>query len=126
MNAETRLQQEILLALSQAGCVVWRNNVGQAWMGKVIHQSGDQVTLAGAHKMPFGLCVGSSDIIGIKPTVITQDMVGKTVGVFLAPEVKTPTGRMGKMQEPFLSGVREVGGIAGVARSVNDALDLIK
>lgn len=115
MNAETRLQQEIMLALSQAGCVVWRHNVGQGWLGKTIHQSGNQVTLTDAHKMPYGLCVGGSDILGIAPD-----------GRFLAVEVKTPTGRVSKPQIAFIEGVKSAGGIAGIARSVNDALDLIK
>lgn len=115
MNAETRLQQEIMLALSEAGCVVWRNNTGQAWLGKVIHQAGKQVTITDAHKMPFGLCVGSSDIIGIDKN-----------GRFMAIEVKTPTGRASKPQIAFIEGVKAAGGIAGIARSVNDALELIK
>ena len=121
MNAETRLQQEIMLALSQSGCVVWRNNTGQAWLGKVIHQAGDQVTLTDAHKMPFGLCVGSSDIIGISPK-----------GIFMGVEIKMPkrpgkqAGRVSKEQSDFIKGVIAAGGIAGIARSVNDALELIK
>lgn len=115
MNAETRLQQEIMLALSQAGCVVWRNNTGQAWLGKVIHQAGKQITLTDAHKMPFGLCVGSSDLVGITPQ-----------GRFLAVEVKTPTGHVSKQQTAFIDGVRAAGGIAGIARSVQDAIDLIE
>jgi len=115
MNAETRLQQEIMLALSEAGCVVWRHNVGQAWLGNVIHQAGNQVTLADAHKMPYGLCVGGSDILGIAPD-----------GRFLAVEVKTPKGRASKPQVAFIDGVIAAGGIAGIARSINDALDLIK
>lgn len=121
MNAETRLQQEIMLALSQAGCVVWRNNTGQAWLGKVIHQAGKQVTITDAHKMPFGLCVGSSDLICIAPD-----------GRFMGVEVKLPkrpgkqAGRVSKEQSAFIEGVRAAGGIAGIARSVQDAIDLIE
>lgn len=115
MNAETRLQQEIMLALSQAGCVVWRHNVGQAWLGKIIRQAGKEVTLTDAHKMPYGLCVGGSDILGIAPD-----------GRFLAVEVKTPTGRVSRSQVAFIDGVITAGGIAGIARSINDALNLLK
>lgn len=121
MNPETRLQQEIMLALSEAGCVVWRNNTGQAWLGRVIHQAGNQVTLADAHKMPYGLCVGSADIIGIAPD-----------GKFLAVEVKLPkrpgkqAGRVSREQAAFIEGVQEAKAVAGIARSVNDALELIR
>ena len=67
-----------MLALSENGCTVWRNETAGAWMGKQIHREGDQVTLTNARMMTFGLCVGSSDIIGISPD-----------GRFLAIEVKT-------------------------------------
>lgn len=114
MNPETRLQHQIMLALSEAGCIVWRHNVGQAWLGKPVHQAGDQVTLTGAHKMPYGLCVGGSDLLGIAPG-----------GRFLAVEVKTRTGRVSRPQQQFIHAVQTAGGIAGVARSVEDALALI-
>ena len=95
-------------------------------MGKVIHKDNQTVTLANARMIQAGLCRGGSDIIGIRPTVITQDMVGQTVGVFLADEVKTKTGRATKEQLRFIEAVNKAGGIAGVARSVDDALLLIR
>lgn len=113
MNPETRLHQRIMLALSEAGCVVWRNETAGAYMGKVIHKAGDQVTLAGARFLPAGLCKGSADIIGLT-----------SKGRFLAVEVKTPNGRVSKDQALFLQAVNQRGGLAGVARSVADALAL--
>ena len=125
MNPETKLQNLQMLALSQAGCLVWRVETAGAWVGKVIHKDNQTVTLANARMIQAGLCKGGSDIIGIRPTVITQDMVGQTVGVFLADEVKTKTGRATKEQLRFIEAVNSAGGIAGVARSVDDALLLI-
>jgi len=125
MNPETKLQNLQMLALSQAGCLVWRVETAGAWVGKVIHKDNQTVTLANARMIQAGLCKGGSDIIGIRPTVITQDMVGQTVGVFLADEVKTPTGRPTKEQLRFIEAVNNAGGIAGIARSVSDALELI-
>jgi len=116
MNPETRIQNRILLALSEAGCTVWRNETAGAWVGKQIHRDGDQVTLTNAHMMTFGLAVGSSDIIGIH----------NATGRFLAIEVKTPKGRPTKEQLRFIEAVRAAGGIAGIARSVEEALDLIR
>lgn len=114
MNQETKIQRLIMLALSEAGCTVWRNETAGAWMGKQIHHEGDQVTLTNARIMKFGLCVGSSDIIGIAPD-----------GRFLAIEVKTKTGRASKEQLRFIEAVKNAGGIAGIARSVEEALDLL-
>jgi len=49
-------------------------------------------------------------------------MVGQQVAVFTSIEVKTPTGRVRPEQQAWLAVVRGAGGIAGVARSVEDAL----
>lgn len=114
MNKETAIQRRIMLALSDAGCTVWRNETAGAWMGKQIHRQGDQVTLTNARMMTFGLCVGSADVIGISPG-----------GRFLAVEVKTPNGRPTKEQLRFVEAVKNAGGIAGIARSVEEALELI-
>lgn len=113
MNPETELMHRIMLALSEAGCTVWRNNTGQAWHGTILHRAGQQVTLGSARMQPYGLCVGSSDLIGVAPD-----------GRFLAVEVKTATGRVSKEQATFIEAVRRAGGRAGVARSVEDALAL--
>lgn len=114
MNPETKIQRNIMLALAEAGCTVWRNETGCAYVGKVIHKAGQQVTLAGAAMLPFGLCKGSADIIGITPD-----------GRFLAVEVKTKTGRTTDEQDNFISAVIKKGGVAGVARSPDDALELL-
>ena len=104
----------ILMALSKAGCLVFRNESAGAWVGKVIHKDASQVTLTDARMIRFGLAVGSSDIIGISPT-----------GKFLALEVKTSKGRATKEQLRFIEAVNNAGGKAGIARSVEDALKLI-
>lgn len=115
MNDETKLMRLILVALTGHRCIAWRNETSGAYVGKVIHKDARIVTLANAQLMTFGLCVGSADIIGIhKPT-----------GRFLAIEVKTKTGKPTKEQLNFLEQVRNAGGIAGIARSVEDALRLI-
>ena len=125
MNEETKIQNQQLLALSDAGCIVWRVETAGAWVGKVIHKERDTVTLSGARMIQAGITKGGSDIIGIVPTVITPDMVGQTLGVFLAGEVKTRSGRPSKEQLNFIQRVNEAGGIAGIARSPQEALDLI-
>ena len=109
---ESNIQKMVMLAISEIGSTVWRNNTGV-----LKNEAGIPVR--------FGLCVGSSDLIGITPVTVTEDMVGKKVGVFTAVEVKTKTGRVSPDQQRFLAAVRRAGGIAGVARSVQDALSLL-
>ena len=116
MRSESNLMKSIMVALSENGCTVWRNNTGQAYQGRVIHRSGSQVTLADSRTIVFGLCVGSADIIGIR----------HSDGKFLAVEVKAPTGKTTKEQERFIFNVQRVGGIAGVARSVDEALRIVQ
>lgn len=115
MNPETKLQNLILIELSNAGCTVWRVETAGAWVGRQIHKDGNTVTLANARMFRTGLCTGGSDIIGIAPN-----------GAFLAVEVKTKTGRVSPEQQRFIDAVNKAGGIAGVARSVEDALELIR
>lgn len=114
MNQETKIQRAIMLALSEAGCTVFRCETGNFWTGRVIHQAGNQVTLANAMMLPCGLTKGGSDLIGW-----TAD------GRFLAVEVKTAKGRPTKEQIRFIDAVNRDGGVAGICRSPQDALDLI-
>jgi hypothetical protein len=58
---------------------------------------------------------GMSDIMGV-----LRD--GRT----LAIEVKSRTGRMRPGQEEFLATIRSAGGVAGVVRSVDDAVRLLE
>jgi hypothetical protein len=69
----------------------------------------------------YGLQPGSSDLIGWRTVTITPEMVGQQVAVFTSIEVKTPTGRVKPEQQQWLDAVQAAGGIAGVARSVEDA-----
>lgn len=114
MNLETKIQRQIMCAISELGHTVWRNETGSFWTGRVIHKDNSTVTLANACMIPCGLCVGSSDLIGI-----TKE------GIFFAIEVKTAKGRTSKEQEQFIEHIRSRGGIAGVARSPQDAVDLL-
>jgi hypothetical protein len=76
-----------------------------------------------------GLGNGTSDLIGWRSTTITPDMVGQRVAVFVACEVKDPEGRSDPKhlaeQKAFVNTVRDAGGIAGFATSVEMALDLL-
>jgi len=81
----------------------------------------------GMRPLQAGLSMpGSSDIIGILPVVVTQEMVGKTVGLFFACEVKKEDGVKGEDQIRFNDLVKSFGGVAGFAFNTDDAEALIK
>jgi len=64
---------------------------------------------------------GGSDLIGWVTVTITPDMVGQTVAVFVAVEVKSPGKKAKPEQQRFLDAVNRLGGKAGVAHSVDEA-----
>lgn len=101
MTKEANIQKQIMMALSEAGAIVWRNNTGVLKDNR-------------GRPVKFGLCVGSSDLIGICPD-----------GRFLAVEVKAAKGKATDAQDRFISAVRRMGGRAGVARSAQEALDIL-
>lgn len=106
---EAELLHDLRLELGQLpGVVVWRNNVGVArYPGRVA--------------VPYGLCRGASDIIGLRSVVITPEYVGTTLAQFVAVEVKTATGTLTREQKLFLALVDQRGGLAVCARSAEEA-----
>jgi hypothetical protein len=73
----------------------------------------------------FGLARGSADLIGWRTITIGPEHIGQRIAVFTSIEVKTPTGRLRPEQQQWLGVVRGAGGVAGVVRSVEDALNLM-
>jgi hypothetical protein len=130
---ESNVSKLIELSVSKVGAKMFRNNVGKAWVGKSyqVHEDGKydlkkgDVVIRNGRILNAGLIKGSSDLIGWKPTVITPEMVGKTLAVFTAIEVKTQTGRPSKEQLVFIERVKSDGGIAGIARNPSEAVNLV-
>ena len=109
---EISIQNEIRLALSKAGILSFRNNTGA-----LKDKTGRLVI--------YGLCPGSSDVIGINPVKITPAMVGEVIGQFVAIEVKTKRGKPSEKQLNFIDAINKKGGKAGVARSPEEAINLM-
>lgn len=100
---EQSIMQRVQLDASRNGYTLFRNNVGQLLDGRGV-------------PIRYGLCPGSSDLIGWRPLTITADMLGATVAQFVAVEVKTPTGKPTAQQIQFLESVAQAGGVAVIAR----------
>lgn len=109
---ELAVQNAIRIEHGSGPARLWRNNTGA-------------LKDAAGRLVRYGLCPGSSDLIGLRSITITPDMVGKTVGVFVAIEVKD-RGRLTPEQERFIAMVQQAGGLAGVARSPEDARAILR
>ena len=114
-NSETKIQQEIRLALGQRSDLrLFRNETGKL----PDPRTGQWVQ--------FGLAKGSSDLIGFKTIKITPEMIGQDIAQFVSLEIKTERGKLSDIQQNWLQKVKSSGGIVGVARTVKDALNILK
>lgn len=109
---EQAIQNDIRLELGHGDTRLFRNNTGclRNDRGRIVC---------------FGLAKGSSDLVGWKTIEITPEMVGHTVAVFAAIEVKDK-GRPTSEQRRFVSAVQAAGGLAGIARSVDEAREILQ
>lgn len=102
MTEHGRLVNECLLALSEAGALVWKNNVGKA-------RAFDNP----ARVITYGM-VGSADILGLHR------------GRALAVEIKVGRDRLRARQCAFRDAFQRAGGAWVEARSVADALAVLQ
>lgn len=100
-KAHTLLVESVLHALHAHGVLAWPNHVGKGF------------TARGTH-LRYGLCPGSADIIAC--------VRGRFVGL----ECKTGSATREPDQIAWARAVNEDGGIAVVARSVEDALGAVE
>lgn len=134
-ESEQTIQKRIMLALSRAGSRIFRNNVGAVtYRDPHRSQSGGPVTQCprcgasnGAKRVVrYGLCKGSSDVIGWTQHRVTDADIGRLVAIFTAIEVKRPGGHATAEQCDFIDAVRAHGGIAGIAISPEQALEIVE
>ena len=102
MTEEHRIQNEIRAALAPY-CVIFRVNVGAG-------------RTEDGRYFSTGVPRGFSDLFGVR--------LSDGRAVFI--EVKTPTGRVSAQQSKFIKSMRACGAIAGICRSAEDAITLIK
>ena len=122
LGPEAAVQAGIRLAVGGRPDIrLWRNNTGMAWTGEAT-RIGPDVLLRNARPLRAGLCTGSLDLIGLRAITISEYMLGQTIGVFLAIDAKSPDRpRTTEEQERFIELVQRLGGLAGTARSVEEA-----
>lgn len=126
---ESTIQQEIQIQGMHYNCNLMRNNSGclpdingrivRFGLGNISKQFNDQIK--------------SSDLIGITKVLITPEMVGKTVGVFTAIEVKKEDWNINKKydkretaQYNFIQFIKAMGGIASFANSPVQLKEILK
>ena len=81
---EADIQARIRLAASEKGWRLWRNNVGV-----MLDSRGVPVRYGLANdSKQVNAKIKSADLIGIKPILITPDMVGSIIGQFVCRECK--------------------------------------
>lgn len=118
MSTENIIQSEIRLRLSEMRAGIFlRYNVGT-----FLTMDGRPVKIGEP---------GVSDLIGITPHVVTQEDVGKTIGVFCALETKKlkndKTAKSRKLsQGNFLRRVNALGGLGAIVRSVADVENVVE
>jgi hypothetical protein len=101
MTEESVIIQACLEYLRIYGAFVWRNNTG------ALRDKTDRPVFFGKP--------GSSDILGLLPG-----------GRFIAVECKSQKGKLSEKQKDFLEAVEHLGGLAIVARSVDDVINAVK
>ncbi len=126
-NDEAGAQQNARFVIARAGGLVWRNNVGATPAVVDAHCPKCRFNFEIKQRIVrYGLCndshqlnalFKSSDLIGVVPRLITPQMVGSTIGQFLAVEVKKPGWQFkGKgrevQQQAYLTLVASRGAIA--------------
>lgn len=110
--SETKLVHHIQGQLSNGDVRLFRNNVGR-------------LKTKDGRWVQYGLCPGSSDLIGWKMVTIPKEWVGEKIPIFVAIECKSEHGRLTTEQNNFLNLVMDCGGIAGMVRTLEEARQVL-
>jgi hypothetical protein len=128
MANEASVQQRTRIEHCQATTgQIWRNNTGVFF-----NEAGQPVRCGLANESKAENAeIKSSDLIGITPVLILPHMVGYSLGVFTAYEIKapgwhlTPGDKRGLAQQRFHDIVRAACGFAGFVSDPRDIYGII-
>ena len=109
---ELAIQNAIRIEHGSGPARLWRNNTGA-------------LKDANGRLVRYGLCPGSSDLIGLRTRIITEADLGHRFAQFVAIEVKD-RGRLTTEQQAFITMVQQAGGLAGVAHDVHEARAILR
>lgn len=110
---------------------LWRNETGLFWAGTMKGNLGSgAVVLKNPSRVMAGLCKGSADLVGLKVEELpvaggAGEVTVEAVGRFVGLEVKTGRQKPSDAQKKWIALVEELGGIAGVVRSVEDVDEIL-
>lgn len=128
-KSESQVQQEIQMHAMHFKCTLMRNNSGACLddTGRLVRYGLGNISKKHQENS------ASSDLIGITQVTITPEMVGQTIGVFTAIEVKkeawNPSKKLDaheRAQNNFMEWVKSLGGIAGFANSLDNLKDILR
>jgi hypothetical protein len=81
---EAQIQNLVRLEAAEKGIYLWRNNVGAVYA-----RDGRLVRFGLANDSAnVNLVIKSADLIGIRPVIITKEMIGQIIGQFISREIK--------------------------------------
>lgn len=127
MKDESEVSQLIQIQARHYGCTLLRNNAGACIdnTGRLVRYGLGNLSKQQTAK------IASSDLIGIQKVVITPDMVGQTLGLFVAVEVKKEAWNPEKKLNPrenaqkaFIDWVISNGGKAFFANNIDKLTEL--
>lgn len=114
-NPETKIQGRCFLAVGQNPAVlVWRQQVGRY---HPINQPNVLVNIG---------TPGMADSLAVVAVTITPEMLGKTIGVAVAAEFKTATGRQAEAQKKWQRAFEARGGVYRLVRSPEEMEQLVE
>lgn len=114
-NRETRESQNpsLLAVGARPDVLIWRQQSG-------VFRSYDDPQRVVRIGQP-----GMADAMSVVAVTITPEMVGKTIGVAVAPEFKTNRGRQSEAQANWQRAFEQRGGIYELVRTPEQMVDLV-
>lgn len=115
MNPETKIQNSALLAVGA------RPDVLAMRLHSGVFRAYDDPTKIVRVGQP-----GLPDTLLLVATEITADMIGRTVPIAVAAEIKTQRGRQSEAQARWQSAFQQRGGVYELVRSAEQMVDLVE
>lgn len=114
MNQETKVQNASFLRIGQRQDVLaWRQQVGKY---RAMNNP-DQIISVGVP--------GMADSMMVVAVTVTPEMVGRTIGLAVAAEFKTATGKQAEAQKRWQRAFEARGGIYRLVRSPDEMEQLV-